>query len=73
MKKMNARQEKVLEFVNEFHVSKPYPAVLTDIVRRYGYDYSTVRYTVNQLAAAGYVDYIVENGRNRAIVPLWKK
>lgn len=73
MIRLNFRQEKVLEFVNEFHASRKYPAVMMDIVRKFGYSYNSARYVVLKLAELGYVDYIVENGKNRAIIPLWKK
>lgn len=71
MPKLTERQKIVLKFIADFFREKKYPAILMDIVRQFGMSYNSARYIVNRLAKLGYVDYVVECKKNRAIIPLW--
>lgn len=66
-------QADVLKFVNEFYAEKRYPAIMSDITKHFAIKSETAIYAITRLSEMGYVDWIVEDNRTRAIFPLWKE
>lgn len=66
-------QAEILKFVNDFYAEKRYPAIMRDITKHFAIKSETAIYAITRLAEMGYVDWIVEDNRTRAIFPLWKE
>ena len=76
---MNPRQRAVLEFIQQFNTSHEYTAIMTDIVRKFGFSHETARYNIRRLVTLGYVDWQLDEFRTsagyktRAIIVLQKE
>lgn len=66
-------QADVLKFVNEFYAEKRYPAIMRDVTKRFAIRNERAKYAITRLVEMGYIDWIVEDNRTRAIFPLWKE
>ena len=66
-------QRKVLKYCTEFYERNRYPAIVSDITHDMQVSISKARSCITTLARYGYVDWIVERRRTRAIFPLWKE
>ena len=70
MHRLNERQKKILKFIVDFYQEKRYPAIIQDIEIKFNIKNGSVRSTVATLAKYGYIDWITERGRTRALFPL---
>ena len=62
-------QRKVLKYCTEFYERNRYPAIVSDITHDMQVSISKARSCITTLARYGYVDWIVERRRTRAIFP----
>jgi len=67
---LTARNKQVLRCIVDFHASHPYPAIVSDITKGLELPREIVVYSLHKLVRMGYIDWIVEGRRTRAILPL---
>lgn len=60
MIKLNGRQREVLDFLGTFQSENEYPAVVTDIQKRFGMPYTSALSVARRLESLGFVDVLTE-------------
>jgi transcriptional regulator of heat shock response len=73
MVKLTQRQTDILKYIIAYYAEHLYPAISSDVKRHFNLKPETVRYNLQQLQKKGFIDWIREGNRTRALFPLWDK